>query len=94
MAAESVRIIWRSGRLRALFAALFLLFSGWMLAMTYAPLVVTALYRGDDPGTAVGVVLGAGGLTALVFSPLMGVLADRFGHWRLLFIGACVAVPL
>jgi DHA1 family multidrug resistance protein-like MFS transporter len=94
MALESVRIIWRSARLRALFVALFLVFAGWMLAMTYAPLAVIALYRGDEPGTAVGIVLGAGGLTALLLSPLLGIVADRFGHWRLLFVGAAVAVPL
>jgi MFS family permease len=94
MAVESVRIIWRSARLRALFGALFLLFAGWMLAITYAPLAVTALYRGDQPGTAVGIVIGAGGLTALVLGPVVGALADRFGYWRVLFTGAAVAVFL
>ncbi len=94
MAVESVRLIWRSSRLRALFVALFLLFAGWMLAFTYAPLVITALYRGGEPGTAVGVILGFGGLAALVLSPIVGTLADRFGHWRVLFAGAAVAVLL
>jgi DHA1 family multidrug resistance protein-like MFS transporter len=93
-AVESVRFIWNSGRLRALFTALFLLFAGWMLAMTYAPLAIMALYHGEEPGTAVGAVLGAGGLTALVLSPILGALADRFGHWRALFGGAAVAVLL
>jgi len=94
MAAESVRLIWHSARLRALLMALFLLFAGWMLAFTYAPLAITTLYHGDEPGTAVGMVLGAGGLTALVLSPMVGALADRFGHWRALFAGAGVAVLL
>lgn len=94
MAVESVRLIWRSARLRSLFVALFLLFAGWMLAFTYAPLAVTTLYHGDEPGTAVGLVLGAGGLTALVLSPIVGALADRFGHWRVLFVGSGVAVLL
>jgi MFS family permease len=94
MAVESVRIIWRSARLRALFGALFLLFAGWMLAMTYAPLAVTALYHGDQPGTAVGIVIGAGGLTALLLGPMVGALADRLGYWRVLFAGSVVAVFL
>ncbi len=94
MAADSVRIIWRSPRLRTLFPALFLLFSGWMLANVYVPLAVAALYRGNDLGTAVGLVLGAGGFTTLLLSPVLGALADRFGHWRIFFIGAAVEIVL
>lgn len=94
MAADSVRIIWQSPRLRALFPALFVLFAGWMLAFTYVPLVIAALYHGRAPGTAVGVVLGAGGLLALVVGPVMGALSDRFGHWRLLFASAVLEVLL
>ncbi len=94
MAADSVGIIWRSPRLRALFPALFALFAGWMLAFTYVPLAITELYRGSDPGTAVGVVLGAGGLVALGLSPAVGALADRFGHWRVLYVAALVEIAL
>jgi DHA1 family multidrug resistance protein-like MFS transporter len=94
MAMDSVRVIWQSPRLRALFPALFVLFAGWMLAFTYVPLVIAALYHGRAPGTAIGVVLGAGGLTALVVGPAMGALADRFGHWRVLFASAAVEVLL
>jgi MFS family permease len=94
MAVESVRIIWRSPRLRALFPALFLLFAGWMLAYTYAPLAITALYHGSQPGTAVGLVLGAGGLVTLALGPTVGAIGDRLGHWRVLFGGAAVAVAL
>jgi len=94
MAADSVRIIWRSSRLRTLFPALFVLFAGWMLAFTYVPLAITALYRGSDPGTAVGVVLGAGGLATLLLSPAVGALADRHGHWRVLLLAAAAEVLL
>lgn len=94
MAVDSVRIIGDSPRLRTLFPALFMLFAGWMLAFTYVPLAVTTLYRGSEPGTAVGVVMGASGVVTLVLAPLMGVLADRFGHWRVLFIGSIVGVIL
>lgn len=94
MAWAGVLIIWRSPRLRALFPALFLLFAGWTLALTYVPLAITALYRGDSPGTAIGYVLGASGLTSLVLSPIVGMLADRLGNWRVLFGGAAVAVAL
>jgi len=52
------------------------------------------LYHGDEPGTTVGLVLGAGGLAALMLSPIVGALADRFGHWRVLFVGAGLAVLL
>ncbi len=94
MAWDSAELIARSARLRALFAALFLLFAGWIMAITYVPLVVQQLYRGDDPGTAVGLVVGTGGLLAIVLGPWLGALGDRYGHWRVLLIGATVAVVL
>lgn len=94
MALDSVRIIWHSPRLRTLFPALFILFAGWMLAFSYVPLAVTALYRGDAPGTAVGLVMGAGGLTTLIIGPVLGALADRYGHWQILFVGALAEVIL
>ncbi len=94
MAADSVRIIWRSARLRTLFPALFVLFAGWMLAFTYAPRAITALYHGGEPGTAVGIVLATGGVVAFAISPIVGALADRLGHWRVLFAGALVTIAL
>jgi MFS family permease len=94
MAADSVRIVLRSPRLRTLFPALFVLFAGWMLAVTYVPLAIAALYTGASLGTAVGIVLGVGGLTTLFVGPAMGAIADRLGHWRTLFVGAAVAVIL
>jgi DHA1 family multidrug resistance protein-like MFS transporter len=94
MAADSVRIIGRSPRLRTLFAALFVLFAGWIMVLTYVPVAVTALYQGEQPGSAVGTVLGAGGLVALVLGPVLGALADRYGIWRVLIIGSLVAVAL
>lgn len=94
MAIDSLRLIWRSRRLRALFPALFVLFASWMLAITYVPLAVTALYRGDQPGTAVGIVLAAGGLVTLVLGPAVGALSDRFGHWPALFTSATLAAVL
>jgi DHA1 family multidrug resistance protein-like MFS transporter len=94
MAFDSVRIVWRSPRLRTLFAALFVLFAGWIMVLTYVPVAVTALYRGDQPGSAVGLVLGAAGLAALVLSPTVGALADRYGVWRVLVAGSIVAVVL
>ena len=33
-------------------------------------------------------------LATLVLSPIVGLLADRFGHWRILFIGAGLAAML
>jgi DHA1 family multidrug resistance protein-like MFS transporter len=94
LAAESVHIIARSPRLRTLFPALFLLFAGWMMAFTYLPLAIQSLYHGDRPGTAVGAIIGGAGLTALVLGPLMGWLADRYGHWRILFAGGLVSLLL
>jgi MFS family permease len=94
MAVGSIGIIGKSARLRVLFPALFLLFAGWMLAFTYVPLAVGALYHGNEPGTAIGIVLGVGGLITLVLSPVLGWLGDRVGYWRVLFVGAAVAVVL
>ena len=90
MAGDGVTLIVRSPRLRTLFPALFLLFAGWMLAYIYVPLVVARLYSGSDPATAVGIVLGAGGLGILVASPAIGALADRFGRSRTLFTGCAI----
>ncbi len=94
MAADSVRIILKSPLLRLIFPALFLLFAGWMLAFTYVPLAITSLYTGNSPGQVVGLILGSGGLLALLLSPLFGTLADRIGHWRVLIFGAILGVFL
>ena len=62
--------------------------------MTYAPLAIQQISPGWNPATIVGIVLGGGGLTAMLVSPVMGALADRHGYWRVLFIGAAVEVLL
>jgi DHA1 family multidrug resistance protein-like MFS transporter len=90
MAGDGILLIVRSPRLRLLFPALFLLFAGWMLAFIYVPLVVARLYTGADPATAVGIVLGAGGLGIFLASPVIGAIADRFGKARTLFAGCAV----
>src|SRR5690349_7029501 len=94
MALGSVGLIWASRRLRVLFPALFLLFAGWMLATTYVPLVVTRLYTGADAGTVTGLVIAGGGLATALCGPLLGALADRWGHWRVLLASAGVSVLL
>ena len=94
MAGDGILLIVRSPRLRALFPALFLLFAGWMLGFIYVPLVVARLYTGPDPNTAVGIVLGAGGLGVLILSPLIGAIADRYGKARTLFIGSAVLAAI
>jgi DHA1 family multidrug resistance protein-like MFS transporter len=99
MMKDSVQMIWNSKRLRTLFPALFMLFGGWMMAFTYVPIGATELYYrayplGTDPNSAVGVVMGAGGIITLLLSPIIGTLADRYGHWRVLFIGSIVAIVL
>jgi DHA1 family multidrug resistance protein-like MFS transporter len=94
MAGDGILSIVHSPRLRALFPALFLLFAGWMLAFIYVPLVVARLYTGPDPNTAVGIVLGAGGLGVFILSPLIGAIADRYGKARTLFIGCAVLAAI
>jgi DHA1 family multidrug resistance protein-like MFS transporter len=94
MAVEGVRIILRSPRLRLLFPALLLLFAGWMLAYTYAPLVIERVYDGppDELGTTIGLVFGVSGVATLLLGPLVGAMGDRYGHWRTLFVAAGAAV--
>lgn len=94
MSAESVNLIVRSSRLRTLFSALILLFAGWMLAFTYVPLAVEALYPGETQGSMVGLIMGVGGFAALVLSPIIGALGDRYGLWRVLFFAASLEVIL
>jgi MFS family permease len=94
MAADSIRVSFQAGRLRTLFTAFFLLYAGWMLVYAYLPVVVSRLYQGARPASAIGYVLGAGGVLAMVLSPLLGSLADRLGHWRVLTAGAAVEAAL
>lgn len=94
MALGSVGLLWASRRLRLLFPALFLLFSGWMLANTYVPLVIARLYTGADVGTVTGIVIAGGGLITALVGPMLGALADRVGHWRVLMASAWVSVLL
>ena len=89
-ALEGLALIWRSPRLRALFPALLILFAGWLLTFTYLPLVVQRIHGDDGLGTAVGIALGGSGLITLIASPAIGAIADRYGHWRVLFIAALV----
>jgi len=89
-AVGGLRIIWSSPRLRALFPALLVLFAGWLLTFTYLPLVVQRIHGDDGLGTAVGIALGGSGLITLIASPAIGAIADRYGHWRVLFIAALV----
>jgi len=89
-AVGGLRIIWSSPRLRALFPALLVLFAGWLLTFTYLPLVVQRIHGDDGLGTAVGIALGGSGLVTLIAAPAIGAIADRYGHWRALFIAALV----
>lgn len=94
MALDSVRVTFQTPRLRTLFLALFLLFAGWMLVYSYLPVVVSHLYSGANPASAIGYVVGAGGLVALLLAPLFGSLADRYGYWRILMIGVSLEAIL
>ena len=91
---DGVQVIWSSPRLRMLFPALLVLFSGWMLTFIYVPLVVKQIHGDAELATAVGIALGASGLVTLVASPATGALADRFGHWRVLFTAALLQAAL
>lgn len=94
MAGESIRVSFQAGRLRTLFAALFLLYAGWMMVYSYWPVVITSLYKGDNPASVIGYILGAGGILAMILSPIVGLVADRFGYWRILMIGAALETVL
>ncbi|HMD90628.1 MAG TPA: MFS transporter [Anaerolineaceae bacterium] len=87
MAGDSIRIIAFSPRLRSLFPALIALQAGRMLAQTYVSLVISQIYTGAGLATMIGIILGTGGIVAMVFTPIFGILADRFGLWQVLLIG-------
>ena len=57
-------------------------------------MVITSLYKGDNPASAICYVLCAVGLLALLLAPIFGVLADRYGYWRILVIGAALETAL
>ena len=94
MAGDSIRVSFQAGRLRTLFFAFFLLYAGWMLVYSYMPVVITSLYKGDNPASTIGYVLGAGGVLAMILAPTFGAMADRYGHWRILMIGAALETIL
>jgi DHA1 family multidrug resistance protein-like MFS transporter len=94
MAWESLGLLGKSPRLRTLFPALFLLFGGWMMAFTYVPLAARAVYRGEDLASAIGLVMGTAGIAALVLGPAVGAAADRWGHWRVVLLGAAITIVL
>ena len=94
MALDSIGICVRSPRLRTLFLALFVLFTGMMIAGTFITLIVKAIYPGEDLATVTGIVVGLAGIGALIISPLVGALADRFGVWRVLYATSAVAAVL
>ena len=87
---DGLRIIWSSPRLRALFPALLVLFAGWMITFIYLPVVVQRIHGDEGLGTAVGIALGGSGLVTLIASPAIGAIADRLGHWRVLYVAAVV----
>ncbi len=94
MAGDSIRVSFQAGRLRTLFIAFFLLYAGWMLCYSYMPVVITTIYTGANPASVIGYVLGAGGILAMVLAPIFGSLADRFGYWRVLMIGAALEAAM
>jgi DHA1 family multidrug resistance protein-like MFS transporter len=94
MAVDGVGLLVGSPRIRALFTALFVLMAGWLAAFAFLPLAVADVYRGSNVGTAVGLVSGASGLAALAFGPAIGAMADRWGHWRVLYVAIALAVVL
>jgi len=65
-----------------------------MLAFTYIPLVIADIYTGSDFGLVIGLVIGASGFTTMILGPILGAMADRFGAWRMLFIGSVAALIL
>lgn len=87
---DGLALIWRSPRLRALFPALLVLFAGWLLTFAYVPIVVQRIHGDGGLGTAVGIALGASGLVTLAASPAIGAVADRLGHWRVLYVATVI----
>ena len=79
-------LLWRSPRLRLLFPAVLVMFSGWIVVIVFTPLAVARVAPGPDLATSIGLVAGAGGLVTLVLSPTVGALADRAGLARVFFL--------
>lgn len=84
-------LLWRSPRLRILFPAFLVMFSGWIVILVFTPLAVARIASGPDIATAIGLVAGSGGLVTLVLSPGVGALADRSGLVRVFFTTGVVS---
>lgn len=83
---ESLKAIVTDRSILLLFASLFMLFSGWMLANTYISLAIGKVYRGADLSVVVGIILGLGGFVSLCLSPFLGSASDRYGRKRVLLL--------
>jgi MFS transporter, DHA1 family, multidrug resistance protein len=94
MVRESVASVLFSPRVRNLLVALTLVVSGWMAAYVQVPVAISQLYVGSSLGAAIGWVMAAAGLAALVISPSMGVLAGRIGVHRVMYGGIGILVLL
>mgnify|MGYP001240412336 CR=1 FL=1 len=94
MAGDLIRVSFRTPRLCSVFFALFLLSAGWMLTYNYIPVVISSIYHGNNPASAIGYILGGGGFFALILAPIIGSLADRIGFWKVLTIGAGILSAL
>ncbi len=94
LAVDSLVLIGRSPSLRALFTSLFVLFIGWQAVMPYIPLAALSVYTGNAPATAVGLVVGMGGLAVVAIGPALGAIADRYGRTRTLLAGSVLAAAL
>ncbi len=94
MAVDSVVLIARSPQLRSLFIALIVVLVGRQVVTPYIPLAVAGVYRGADLATAVGFVMGIGGMAAMAIGPAVGALADRLGRKRILVLGTAATAVL
>ncbi len=98
MLQEAVRAIVQSPVASTLFVVSFIYNAAFFFSYTYLPVRIGQIVGEQAAPAAIGLTQGAAGATTLIGSALFGILADRWGHRRilalLLFSIAVMWIPM
>lgn len=81
---DGIKYIWSNRELRARFIMVSAFGASWSTKVILYPLVIFAICNSN---TITGTIIGTQGLTAMIVLPIIGVMVDRWGYSRLLWIG-------
>ncbi len=98
MLRNSLRAVTRTPVVMRYFIFSFIATCGYFFTYPFLSTRIIEISSGSDVGATIGMVFGIAGIATLIATPLWGMLADKYGHARLLpvvtFLTACAYVPL